>query len=85
MNQIQDDIDQFFEVTDCLSVLPKTDPPDLMLDSDGGVKTEVATETATSALKKKSLMNLILSFLVYRPDVGYVKVSTNEINSSNSS
>ena len=76
MNQIQEDIDQFFEVTDCLSVLPKTDPPDLNLDSDGEVKTEVASETATSSLKKKSLMNLILSFLVYRPDVGYVKVST---------
>ena len=25
--------------------------------------------------KKECLMNLILSFLVYRPDVGYVKVS----------
>lgn len=37
----------------------------------------VATDSNASenefARKKDSLMNLVLSFLVYRPDVGYVK------------
>ena len=49
-------------------------------DSDIEVFQEAAQEMHQGkdvlSAKKESLMNLILAFLVYRPDVGYVKVST---------
>ena len=46
-----------------------------VIDSESGMNRETLAHQHLKQKKKESLMNLILSFLVYRPDVGYVKVS----------
>ena len=83
LNQIQEDIDKFFEVTESLSIMNKTSgspgkvtgflAEELPPQPENVTRSTGSSEREQLCRKKESLLNLILSFLVYRPDVGYVK------------
>ena len=71
--EIEKDIEQFFKDTKCMEQVPRHD----FSSHFNEIPVHHSDENLTLLeQKKKSLLNLILSFLVYRPDVGYVKVST---------
>ena len=65
---MEHDIDDFFKKTKCLEQVPKSRKTGA---SDFDITLPIRVDEDDLQEKKKSLLNMLLSFLVYRPDVGY--------------